>query len=119
MQILDLGPRYAPLFAALQKAGFTCVVQSHEPGAFGNFVVICSSAAGKVRVTSDRGQVFVDVSVDGESWQEKEMLLERLGLARDRYPTEQGLWRGYAPEVQATELEQHLPALLAEAARAE
>ena len=115
MDPLALDPRYAALFAVLQQAGFACSVQLGDPPASGNFVVECSSTAGSVRVTIDRGQVFVDFRVASGAWVDKEELLGRLGLSRDRHATEHGLWRGYEPAVQAAELARYLPELLREA----
>jgi hypothetical protein len=115
METSALGPDYAALFAALEKTGFACSVLRYEPEAVGNFVVVCSSTAGNVRVTNDRGQIFIDFGASSGAWVDKEVLLGRLGLLRDRHPTtEHGLWRGYEPGIQAAELEKYLPELLRE-----
>jgi len=60
--VTALGPKYAPIFSALERAGFSCVVEDYRPDAFGNFVVLCSAPTSRVKVTNDRGQIFVEVS---------------------------------------------------------
>lgn len=117
MEPSELGPGCAAIVTLLENSGFVCSVRRHEPGASGNFVAECSATAGNVRVTKDRGQVFVDFAVASGAWVDKEALMSRLGLSRDRHPTtEHGLWCGYEPGVQAAEMEMYLSALLREAA---
>jgi hypothetical protein len=41
------------------------------------------------------------------------MILESLGIPRERHETINGLWSGYEPAVQASELERYLPKLIA------
>ena len=110
-----LGPKYAPIFATLERAGFTCVVEDYRPDAFGGFVVLCSAPTSQVKVTNDRGQIFVDVSVNAGPWNDKEAILESLGIPRARHETRSGLWSGYDPAVQTAELESYLPRILAAA----
>ena len=110
-----LGPKYAPIFAALERAGFTCAVEDYRPDVFGNFVVLCSASTSRVKVTNDRGQIFVDVSVNAGPWNDKETILESLGIPRARHETINGLWSGYDPAVQAAELGSLLPKILAAA----
>ena len=107
-----LGPPYSTVISVLEGAGFTCVVQDHRPDVFGNFVALCSSPKSRVRITNDRGQIFVDVATLSGPWSDKEKILESLGILRERHETINGLWSGYEPAVQALELEQYLPKLV-------
>jgi hypothetical protein len=88
-----LGPPYSAVISVLERAGFTCVVQEYRPDVFGSFVALCSSP--RVRITNDRGQI----------------LLESLGVPRERHETINGLWSGYKPSVQASDLERYLARL--------
>ena len=108
-----LGPKYEPIFAILEHAGFSCVVEYYRPDAFGNFVVLCSAPMARVRVTNERGQIFVDIASGGGPWSDKEAILESMGIPRTRHETRNGLWSGYDPAVQALELERFLPKILA------
>jgi hypothetical protein len=107
-----LGPPYSALISVLERAGFTCVVQEYRPDVFGNFVALCSSPEARVRITNDRGQIFVDIATLSGSWNDKEKLLESLGVLRERHETINGLWSGYKPSVQSSELERYLARLI-------
>jgi hypothetical protein len=111
--ISGLGPQYSELFSVLERAGFACEVQNHRPDVFGNFVVMCSSPKARVRITNDRGQIFIDVAALSGPWSDKETILESLGISRERHETINGLWSGHNPAVQASELAQFLPKLVA------
>jgi hypothetical protein len=108
-----LGPKYAPLFAVLERAGFTCVVDNYRPDVFGNFVVLCSAPSSRVKITNDRGQIFVEVAAPAGPWNDKESILESIGIPRARHETRDGLWSGYEPATQVAELERLLPKILA------
>jgi hypothetical protein len=108
-----LGSEYSALFSVLERAGFTCVVQDYHPDVFGNFVALCSSPKSRVRITNDRGQIFLDVATLSGPWNDKEAILDSLGISRERHETMDGLWSGYEPAVQASELERFLPKLIA------
>ncbi|HEU4420203.1 MAG TPA: hypothetical protein VFT55_14805 [Planctomycetota bacterium] len=111
--VADLGPSCARLFRDLEQAGFKLSVDDYSPASFGDFVVTCSSPKARLRVTSDRGQVFVDVASPSGGWRDKEAVLEAAGIPRTRHPTVRGLWTGYEPQVQSVDLRQHLAVLLA------
>jgi len=98
-------------FGFLELAGFVLRIEDFSPQHFGNFVATYASADLSIRLTRDRGQVFVDLSAGNESWQDKEVLLEKLAVPRTRHPTVSGLWSGYEISIQALELQQYLPKL--------
>jgi hypothetical protein len=108
-----LGPPYSALISLLERSGFTCVVQDYRPDVFGNFVALCSSPKSRVRITNDRGQIFIDVATSSGPWNDKENILESLGIPRARHQTINGLWSGYEPAAQVSELERYLPNLIA------
>lgn len=108
-----LGSQYCAIFSELERAGFTCVVQNHRPDVFGNFVVLCSSPRSRIRITNDRGQIFIDLAALSGPWIDKGTILESLGISRERHETTNGLWSGYDLAVQASELAQFLPKLVA------
>jgi hypothetical protein len=111
--VSDLDPQYSALVSVLERAGFTCVIQDYRPDVFGNFVAMCSSPELRIRITNDRGQIFIDLANSSGPWNDKEMILESLGIPRERHETINGLWSGYEPAVQASELERYLPKLVA------
>jgi hypothetical protein len=111
--VSPLGPQYSALFSALEEAGFTCVVENYRPDVFGDFVALCSSPKSRVRITNDRGQIFIDVASLSGPWIDKEAILESSGISRERHETIHGLWSGYDPSVQGPELERYLPNLIA------
>jgi hypothetical protein len=111
--VSPLGPQYSALFSALEEAGFTCVVENYRPDVFGNVVALCSSPKSRVRITNDRGQIFIDVASLSGPWIDKEAILESSGISRERHETIHGLWSGYDPAVQGPELERYLPNLIA------
>jgi hypothetical protein len=111
--VSGLGPKHSAPVVDLERAGFTCQILDYRPDVFGNFVVLCSSPEVRVRITNDRGQIFVDVATLSGPWNDKEAILESLGIARDRHKTINGLWSGYEPAVQASELKLYLPKLVA------
>ncbi len=114
-QIASLGSKYRDLFTVLQDAGFTTSVELYSPESFGNFVVRCKSPLAELRVTNDRGQIFIDVKTDKGQWLGKERILESSGIAMSRYKTINGLWQGYEPDIQASDLKDNLPLLIAAA----
>lgn len=79
---------------------------------FGNAVVEYRRSNVTIQVTSDRGQVFVELTGPDAEWRDKDDMLEEIGIARVRHPTRDGLWAGYSLKVQSAELRQYLPQLL-------
>ena len=61
-----------------------------------------------MRLIRDRDQVFVDFSLDGKNWKDKEKILQELGISMDRYQfDETGLWKGYELENQGIDLRKY------------
>jgi hypothetical protein len=66
-----------------------------------------------VRLIRDRDQVFVDFSLDGKNWKDKEKILQELGISMDRYQfDETGLWKGYELENQGIDLYKHFDLII-------
>ncbi len=111
-----------PLLACFQflacDAGFVLEKFSDTPAAFDNCVAhytraVAGGAALELRVERDRGQVFVELRRGSGPWQDKDTTLEHLGIARSRHPHDtHGAWTGYQMQVQAQDLQRHLPRLL-------
>ena len=116
-KITSLGSAYRELFEVLEAAGFTSTVTHYSPESFGNFIVDCRSSAADLRVTNDRGQILIDVKTSGDEWLDKEKLLASAGIAMSRYKTIDGLWTGYEPTIQASDLKENLELLIKTAAR--
>lgn len=93
--------------------GFTLTDFCDTPTAFDNCVAQYARSPFALRLARERGQVFVELRCGTRPWQDKEPLLDRLGVAWSRHPTaHDGSWSGYHTAVQAQDLQRHLPLLL-------
>ena len=64
------------------------------------------------RIERDRGQVFVELRRADGLWEDKDAILQRLGIARSRHANDaHGAWTGYQLSVQADDVRRHLPLL--------
>jgi hypothetical protein len=111
-KITSLGSAYREIFAVLEAAGFTLTVTRYSPESFGNFVVACRSSAVDLKVTNDRGQIFIDLKTGDDEWLDKEKILASAGIVMSRYKTIDGLWTGYEPAIQASDLKANLGLLI-------
>ncbi len=111
-KITSLGSAYREIFAVLEAAGFTLTVTRHSPESFGNFVVDCRGSAVDLKVTNDRGQIFIELKTGDDEWLDKEKILASAGLAMSRHKTIDGLWTGYEPAIQASDLKANLGLLI-------
>ncbi len=92
------------------ELGFELVSHGYSENAFGNFIVVYRRGNLQIRIVRDRLQVFVQLSVDGRTWEDKEVLLAAMGIPMERYArNEIGLWLGYQIENQGRDLKQHWP----------
>ena len=92
----------------IDHLGFQIVSHSFDPKFFSNFIVIYRRGELQLRLVRDRSQVFVDFSLDGERWHDKERILEALGVSMNRYKQDEiGLWEGYEIENQGVDLREH------------
>lgn len=92
----------------VDELGFQIISQSYHPESFGNFVVIFQRKDLQVRLIRDRLQVFVEFSLDGKKWEDKERILQKLGVSKNRYKSDgNGLWQGYEIENQGRDLRTH------------
>ena len=110
--ITSLGAEYQGIFAILDDAGFDLTVEMHTPESFGNFIVDCQRPDAKFRVTNDRSQIFIEVMTSEGQWLEKERILDSAGIAMSRYETIDGLWTGYEPANQESDLKEHMHFLI-------
>jgi hypothetical protein len=106
MDYLDLIDRHFGYL--VREFGFQITSHVYHPELFGNFAVTFQRKDLQVRLIRDRDQVFVDFSLDGKNWKDKEKILQELGVSMDRYEFgELGLWRGYEIENQGIDLRKH------------
>ena len=110
----NLLPGWRQRFGFLEtEFGFTLTDFCDSPTAFDNCVAQYARSPFALRLARERGQVFVELRCGDRGWQDKEPLLDRLGIAWGRHPTaEDGSWTGYHTAVQAQDLQRHLPLLL-------
>ena len=110
----NLLPGWRQRFGFLEtEFGFTLTDFCDSPTAFDNCVAQYARSPFALRLARERGQVFVEMRCGDRGWQDKEPLLDRLGIAWGRHPTaEDGSWTGYHTAVQAQDLQRHLPLLL-------
>lgn len=100
-----------------QEAGFTLAEFIDTPRAFDNCVARYTSTADgapalELRIERDRGQVFVELRRADGPWEDKDAILQRLGIARSRHANDaHGAWTGYQLSVQADDVRRHLPLL--------
>jgi hypothetical protein len=93
--------------------GFSLTDFCDSPTALDNCVAQYARSPFALRLARERGQVFVELRCGSRAWLDKELLLERLGVAFARHPpADDGSWSGYHTAVQAQDLRRHLPLLL-------
>ncbi|MGZ5283812.1 MAG: hypothetical protein ACXWDO_01400 [Bacteroidia bacterium] len=92
--------------------GFIVESSHYDSEAFGNFSIILSNGPKKIRIVSDRSQIFIDISDAGFSWKSKEDILEEKDISKNRFNITEGLWDGYKIENQSSDLQKHLSLLL-------
>lgn len=89
--------------------GFELISYSEEPRAFNNFEALLQRNDLHIRITRDRGQVFIELSIDNSHWHYKDVILNEMGILWNRHPlSESELWEGYAMDIQAKELRQYI-----------
>jgi len=92
-----------------EEMGFELKSYSEEPQAFNNFGALLQRSDLLIRITRDRGQVFIEFSIDNSHWHHKDMILNEMGIPWNRHPlSDSELWEGYAMDIQAKELQQHI-----------
>ena len=90
-----------------EEFGFHVISSFYDPHTFGNFVIELSKGETRLRLTSDRSQVLIDIFQPDMGWIGKEELLERYGISKSRFPSPYGLWNGFKIENQSIDLKQH------------
>ena len=97
--------------------GFALTDFIDTPAAFDNCVATYARAPFALRMSRERGQVFVELRCGARQWHDKDPLLARLGVPMSRHAmADDGSWSGYHAAVQARDLQRHLPLLLAHVA---
>jgi len=92
-----------------EDLGFELISYGEKPQAFNNFGALLQKDDFHIQITRDRGQVFVEFSIDNSHWHNKDVILNELGILWNRHPTSaSGLWKGYAMNIQATELQKYI-----------
>ena len=77
----------------------------YDSKSFGNFIIELSKGSKKIKILSDRSQIFIDIFTPDTGWSDKEKLLEQNGIPRGRFGlTKTGLWIGYEIENQSRDL---------------
>ncbi len=93
--------------------GFALTDFIDTPAAFDNCVATYARAPFTLRLSRERGQVFVEMRHGTGPWHDKDALLARHGIHRTRHPlADDGAWTGYATATQAQDLRLYLPTLL-------
>jgi hypothetical protein len=87
--------------------GFKLIEESYHPEHFGNFHLLFNKENRQIKITSDRSQIFIDISFDKREWIDKEKLLQSKGIKMSRYNTINGLWTGYDIENQSKDLKEN------------
>jgi hypothetical protein len=75
--------------------GYTVESSTYEQRSFGNFGIELTKGQKKIKIISDRSQIFVDVFDAKLGWVDKNEILEKKGILRTRFNTTNGLWEGY------------------------
>ena len=92
--------------------GFTVKTKEYIPEHMGYFKIKLEKDAVQLTIQRDRRQIFMDFSSPKIGTQDKESILEKLGVSRERYPIISGLWTGYEIQKQSVDLKKYLPMIL-------
>ena len=87
--------------------GYTVDSSMYDERAFGNFGIELSKGQRRIKITSDRSQIFVDILDAKLGWVDKDEILEKYGILRTRFNTTNGLWDGYEIGNVANDLKQN------------
>jgi len=87
--------------------GFQITNSVYDPQVFGNFVIELSKGEKKLRLASDRSQIFVELYDPVTGWMDKEQILEENGISSERYGSTYGLWNGFEIQNQSVELQEY------------
>lgn len=86
---------------------FQIIDSQYDPQAFGNFVIELWKKNIKLKIISDRSQIFVELYEPKSGWVDKEHVLETNGILRSRFPDNYGLWDGYKIQNQSEEIKKY------------
>lgn len=75
--------------------GYTVESSTYDERAFGNFGIELTKGQKKIKIISDRSQIFVDVFDEKLGWVDKNKILEKKGILKTRFKTTNGLWDGF------------------------
>lgn len=84
--------------------GYSVDSSHYDFKVFGNFVFELSKGQKKIKIISDRSQIFVEIFDQKYGWVDKDDILESKGIKRTRFGITNGLWDGYEIRNQARDL---------------
>ena len=87
--------------------GYTVYSSHFDSKEFGNFIIQLSKGDKKIKVISDRSQIFVYIFVVKQGWVDKEDFLENKGIKRTRFGITDGLWDGYQIQNQVRDINEN------------
>ena len=85
--------------------GYNIESSVYDKNSFGNFIIELSNGPKRIKIISDRSQIFIEILNSEKGWIDKEVILKVKGIPHSRFiNTELGLWTGYEIENQAIDL---------------
>jgi hypothetical protein len=78
----------------------------------GGFMIRLEKGDIQITITRERGQIFIDFFTPKMGKIDKESILAKNGISRDRYPTKDYLWTGYEIKNQSIDLKKHIELIL-------
>lgn len=91
----------------VDEFGYQVVHSTYEPHAFGNFVIELAKGTRKLKLISDRSQIFIELFEPDTGWMDKEKILEANGILRSRFGSTYDLWNGFEIQNQSADLKKN------------
>lgn len=79
----------------------------YDENTFGNYVIILRRQKDKIKITSDRSQIFVEIFDMKTGWIDKESILQNNGIPFERHKIINGLWEGFLIEKVSMDLKKY------------
>jgi hypothetical protein len=90
-----------------EEFGYIIVFSVYNEQSFGNFIIELSKGEKKIKIISDRSQIFIYLPDAIETWKLKDDILEEKGILKNRFGMKLELWEGFKIQNQSMELKKY------------